>query len=304
MIWQCRLVQTRAFIHKDIFMKLKLLSSALLGIALLAGCGGDNQTASTTTPTESATPATQANMATYVVGSQSAYPPFVLLDEKGNLIGLDIDILKAIGEKQNIHFDFVSQGSRGVTELLNALNTGEINVLATGINITDARTQHNDFSTPYITGTWTVLLDKDISGQINSFEELSGKPISVQGQSMSETQLDATKITNQTIPVNTLYLGLKELKQQKAIGLYDVDISLAPYLEDSNLYTIKDTKSGTIPVGFALKKGDSELKAKIDAGLEQIKQDGTYDKILEKWLNQSASAIASTVASAPEPSVQ
>lgn len=285
-------------------MKLEFLFSAMLGVALLAGCGGDNQTTSTNTPAESATPATQANMTTYVVGSQSAYPPFVLLDEKGNLVGLDIDILNAIGEKQNIHFDFVSQGSRGVDELLNALNTGEINVLATGINITDARAQYNDFSTPYITGTWTVLLDKEISGQIKSFEELSGKPISVQGHSMSEIQLNATKITDQAIPVNTLYLGLKELKQQRAVGLYDVDISLAPYLEDDKLYTIKDTKSGTIPVGFALKKGDSELKAKIDAGLEQIKQDGTYDKILEKWLNQSASNIANTQATPAETPAQ
>lgn len=275
-------------------MKLKLLSSALLGIALLVGCGGDNNQANTATPSESAAPAEQANMATYNVGSQSAYPPFVLLDEKGNLVGLDIDILKAIGEKQNIKFNFVSEGARGIVDLLQSVNKGDIDILATGINITESRLENNDFSKPYINGSWAVLLDKDTSGQVGSFEELSGKPITVQANSYSHTQLDNTNITDKAVPVDTLYLGLKELKQQKAVALYDVDIALAPYLEDSSLYTIKDTKSGTIPIGFALKKGDTELKAKLDAGLEQIKQDGTYDKILAKWLNQAATDIAKT----------
>lgn len=269
-------------------MKIRLLASAVLSVAVLAGCSNAEQAqAPTTEPTKagsSVAPAQQQYAETYVVDAQGSYPPFSILDEKGNITGMDIDILKAIGEKQKIGFSFVSQGSQTVTSLLNALNEDKADILATGINITEERMQRNDFTNPYIHASWVALVDK--SKQVTNFEDLANQPIAVQGESLSETQLAQTKITNQPVPVKTVYLGIKEVKQNKAVAVYDVDTVLATYAKENDLQMVADKRSGQIPIGFALKKGNTALKEKLDKGLEEIKKDGTYDKIVAKWINQ------------------
>lgn len=282
-------------------MKIHQLACAMLSMAVLVGCSKTEETkpqanATPTTATTTAEPA-QKPAESYTVISQTAYPPFASLDEKGNLIGFDVDILKAIAEKQNIGFSFVPT-SQNVVEMLDAVDKETAHLVMTGINITEKRLQHYDFSEPYLMSNWVVLLDKRHGKQINNFDELANQPIAVQQLSASETQLADTKITDKPVLVKGVYLGVRELQQKNAVGVYDVDSVLAKYLTDSNLYLVADKKSGQIPVGFALKKGNTALKEKIDAGLAQIKQDGTYDKLVAKWFNGAITSDSQPSASA------
>lgn len=288
-------------------MKLHQLTCTILSMALLVGCGNTEQAktpvAEKSAPSQAATEPTQKPAESYVVSSQTAYPPFVSLDEKGNLIGLDIDILTAIGEKQKINFSFVPN-SQTISELLTSVNQdkAESDIVISGINITEERLQQNDFSTPYLYSNWVALADKSGGKQFGSFEELAGQSIAVQEGTASESKLAEIKITDKPVLVKSVYLGVNDLKQNKVVAVYDVDSVLSRYLSDSNLYMIQDKKSGQIPLAFALKKGNVDLKAKLDKGLEQIKQDGTYDKIVAKWLNHSEthSQQASETASTPK----
>ena len=70
-----------------------------------------------------------------------------------------------------------------------------------------------------------------------------------------------------------------------AEGVYDVDSVLNTYFlqSGSEYYTLVDEKSGKVAFSWVMKKGNTELKAKLDKGLEDIKADGTYDKIIQKW---------------------
>lgn len=258
--------------------------------AVLVGCDKpkpaptDTEKSDTTTKTTTTSTSSTANTPTdgknYIVVSQSSYPPFASLDEKGNVIGMDIDILKAIGEKEGMSFTFLPHDMTG---LLETLNTGKADLVATGVNITPERQMRYDFSEPYIEGSWVVLMDKTKS-DVASFDALKDKPIAAQQDSLAETQLKATNITTNIMPVKTVFLGINATHTGKAVGVYDVDTVLNTYIKPgSSYYTVVDAKSGKIPFGYVMKKGNTELKTKIDKGLAKIKQDGTYQKILDKW---------------------
>lgn len=213
-----------------------------------------------------------------------------MLDDKGNVVGMDIDILKTIGECQNMSFTFLPHDMQG---LLQTVNTGKADIVATGVNITPKRLTQYDFSESYLESSWVALLDGSKGEKVGSFEALKDKPIATQGASLSETQLKASNITNQVIPVKAVFLGVSAVRQGKAIATYDVDSVLNTYLKDnSSLYTVTDEKAGKVPFGYVMKKGNTDLKSKIDTGLANIKKDGTYDKIYQKWYGKSANITA------------
>ena len=256
----------------------------LFGCLLLAACS-DNAPQSATTenkpadaPAAASAPAASGKM--YTVVSQPSYPPFATRDDKGQIVGLDMDLLTEISKRQGFQLQFLP---RDMSKLLDSVNIGDADIVATGVNITPERQEKFEFSKPYLEGSWIALLNKDKT-PAQKWEDLKDKPIAVQSDSLSQTQLEATKITSKPIPVKTVYLGVTQVADGNAVAVYDVDSVLNTYLKpDSPYYTVVDEQSGKIPFGWVIKKGNTELKAKLDAGLDAIRADGTYQKILDKW---------------------
>ena len=267
---------------------MNIQSRALLTIAGLlftAACSDNaSQQSNASAPVAKAdvasAPASNSNQPSYVVVSQASYPPFATRGENGEMVGLDIDILNAIAAKEGFKLNFIPHNMDG---LLDTLNAGTADIVATGVNITPEREKMYDFSVPYLEGSWVALLNKDKT-QISKWADLQGKTVAVQESSLSETQLKNTGLNVQPLPLKTVYLGLNAVHSGDATAVYDVDSVLNTYLKKgSPLYTVVDEKSGKIPFGFVVKKGNAELKAKLDKGIADIKADGTYQKILDKW---------------------
>lgn len=268
---------------------LKLLG--ILPLMTLTACsesGSSNTSAPASTQqstTASNTPA--SDKPNYVVVSQYSYPPFATRGTDGSLIGMDMDLLNAIAEKEGFTLTFLPHNMTG---LLETVNDGRADIVATGVNITPERLEKYEFSKPYLEGNWAALLNADKT-QVKSWAELKNKPIAVQESSLSETQLKATEITNQPVLVKTVYLGLSAVNKGDAVAVYDVDSVLNSYFKDNPAYyTVIDEKSGKIPFGFVMKKGNTELKAKLDKGIDEIRADGTYQKILDKWYPKAEAA--------------
>lgn len=241
----------------------------------------NNDANTSSTQTFGTIPSKETAKASYIVVSQPSYPPFASRNEAGNTIGLDIDMLTAIAAKENIHLEFLAHDMEG---LLETLNTGKADIVATGVNITEERQKVYDFSKPYMEANWVVLIDGAKDKTITNFSQLQDKPIAVQQASLSETYLQKSNITKNPVLVKTIFLGLSSMAKGEAIGVYDVDSVLNTYIKpDNHFYTVVDSNAGKIPFGFVLKKGNTELKAILDKGIDDIKADGTYDKILQKW---------------------
>lgn len=265
---------------------------AIFPMMCLVACDGSAPQQTETKAPENKPAAVQASQAAnnsgkpnYIVVSQYSYPPFAGRDAKGNLEGMDMDLLNAIAEKQGFTLTFLPHNMTG---LLETVNTGHADIVATGVNITPERLEKYEFSKPYLEGNWVALLDKS-KLEVKSWGDLKDKAIAVQESSLSQTQLEQTKMTNKPVLVKTVYVGVTEIEKGNAVAVYDVDSVLNTYFKDNpNYYTVVDEKSGKIPFGFVMKKGNMELKAKLDAGIDAIQADGTYQKILDKWYPKSS----------------
>lgn len=253
-------------------------------VCLLSACAEQQQTTSEPASAPKQTTNAPRNQTTkqesYVVVSQSSYPPFATRDETGKMVGLDMDILNAIAEKQGFTLKFIPHDMDG---LLESLNEDGADIVATGVNITPERQKKYEFSQPYLDASWAALVNK-YKVKARQWTDLKNKKFVVQASSLSETQLKNTAISTDILPLKTVYLGIAAVGKGEADAIYDVDSVLDTYLKPNTPFIkIVDEESDKIPFGFVFKKGNSQLKTKIDQGLEKIKADGTYQKILDKW---------------------
>jgi ABC-type amino acid transport substrate-binding protein len=111
-----------------------------------------------------------------VVGTEPTFPPFESKDEKGNFVGFDIDMLRAIGAKAGFEVEFKDLP---FDSLIPALNSGQIDAIAAGMSITEDRKKAVDFSEPYFNAGLSLAVQK-ANATIKSSADLKGKRAAVQ----------------------------------------------------------------------------------------------------------------------------
>ncbi|EKV02642.1 amino acid ABC transporter substrate-binding protein, PAAT family [Leptolyngbya sp. PCC 7375] len=244
-----------------------------LGAAVvLAACGGGVST----TPSADGG---DAAAGLWLVGTEPAFPPFESQDASGELVGFDIDLMKAIGEQAGVEVQFESLPFDG---LIPALQAGTIEAAISGMTITEERAQTVDFSRPYFRAGLAIAVAEDDT-ETTSFESLEGKTIAVQlgttGAEMAGTIKDAKISTFDSAP-----LALQELSNGNA----DAVINDAPVTLDA----ISSGNIGGVKVvgeliteefyGIAMPKDSPNLEA-LNTALVELIENGTYDALYEKW---------------------
>lgn len=112
-------------------------------------------------------------MPTYIVGTEAQFPPFEIVDSSGNVVGFDVDLLNAIAEDQGFKVEYLDQDFAG---LIPALQTGNVDIIASGMTITEEREGEVDFSEPYITAGLALAVTTD-NEEIQSVDDLKGKTV-------------------------------------------------------------------------------------------------------------------------------
>lgn len=250
--------------------KLSVIACVLAALMLaVAGCGGD-------TKKEAAKQETKV----LKVGTEPTFAPFEF-QEKGSkeYTGFDMELARAIGRKLGMKVEILNMG---FDALIPALNSGNIDMAAAGMSITDARKKAVDFTSPYYTSGLTVVVNKD-NNAVKSIKDLNGKKIAVQiGTTGAEkaAKVPGAKVTS----FNTNAEVFLEL-HNKGVDAVIIDKPVAAY------YLVKEGKGKAKMVGetmeaesygMALKKG-SKLTAEINKALDELKKNGEYDKIYKKW---------------------
>ncbi len=219
-------------------------------------------------------------------GSDTAYAPFEFQDEKSKeYVGFDVDLIKAVGKQMGAEVQIQSMNFDG---LIPALEAGNIDLAVSAMTITDERAQKVNFSKPYYKSGLTIVVKAD-DNVIKSFKDLEGKRIAVQ---IGTTGADeAKKIKDAKIrEFNTAPEAFMELKA----GGVDAVINDKPvndyYIKEAGG---KDAKQVGEPLtsedyGFATAKSNTELGEKINKALDEVKKNGEYDKIYEKWFGKKA----------------
>ncbi len=258
--------------------KKAVAASLVLALAVLAGCG------TTAKPTGSANVTTESKV--LKVGSEVAYAPFEFVDDKTNEpTGFDLELVKAVGKAAG--FDQVKIENTAWDGLIPALSNGKVDVVISAMTITDERKKSTLFSDKYFQATQYIAVKEGSS--IKGSPDLKGKKVGVQTNTTG--QYAAEKLGVQEIKkFDTTPDALNALK----IGAVDAVVADSPVV----LWFIKQNPDAKVIsvsgdfekeyYGMAMKLGNTQLADKINAGLKQVKADGTYNKLYKKYFNVDA----------------
>jgi polar amino acid transport system substrate-binding protein len=213
------------------------------------------------------------------------YKPFQF-NEGGEPVGFDVDLMdlvaKDLGLEQKI-FDTPFEGIQSGQ----SLNTGQCDAAAAGMTITEERATAIDFSDPYFDATQALLVKKD-SG-IASLEDLSGKSLAVQVGTTGEIYAEDNAPDDVTL---RSFEDLALLEAAVKTGQVDAGINdngvLYDYVKSNPELAVATEFDTGEQYGFAVKKDSNDaLLDTINQVIATAKEDGTYDKIYEKWFGSA-----------------
>lgn len=202
----------------------------------------------------------------------------------GEVEGLDIDIAKEItaiilGDASKVEFKEVTSKTR-----IPMLNNGEIDAIIATMTISEERSKEVDFSDVYFEAGQSLLVKK--GSPIKSIEDLdaSTKVIAVKGstsaQNIREKAPDA-----QVLEFENYAEAFTALKAGQGDTLTTDDSILYGMASEDNNYELVGGQFTEEPYGIAMKKGSDDLVQAINDALAELKENGKYDEIYEKWIN-------------------
>lgn len=263
----------------------------------LAACGGSDSSGSSKaqSASEAGNFVQDTRPVQNVFFESRGFAPFVMSDADNRPSGFGIDIVTAIGDKQGFQVNFVPHPFVGMLEDLG--NGADIAVSA--ISITDERKTIVDFTNSHFETSLGLIVPEN--SPITSLNDVKGRKIATVVGTVGESTLAKLQAGNGTVVQSpSVWEATRKVMLKEADGAF---ADLGPLYYYSNKYKeqkLRVVSDNTLPkehYALAVKKGNTELLNKLNRGLEQIKADGTYDKIYQKWFSieaQSASAPTPT----------
>lgn len=222
------------------------------------------------------------------VGTTPTYVPFEMTDKQGRIVGFEIDLLQAMSRALGVELELVAVP---YTELLSGLMARKFDLIGSGMTVTQERNLKLNFSDSFIVVGQTVLLHPRLAGKVASIEDLddAGYRIATTEGTTAEAAaqrfLGAARLSSFATP--------EEGVRQVVTGAADAFIHDAPY----NLIAMTRPENQALlaleqpftyePLAFGLKKGDYDSLNWINHFLNQVAQDGTYDRLYDKWFKDT-----------------
>ena len=286
---------------------LALCMAAVLAMGcLLTGCGSSDTGAKSTTEsaaastetvgtetagTEAAGTETAGNGKTFTVGFDASFPPYGY-QENGEYVGFDLDLAQEVCDRNG--WELVKTPIDWDAKNIE-LNGGSIDCIWNGFTM-NGREDDYTWSDPYIDNKQVVVVRSD-SG-IDDFSGLKGKHVEVQTDSSALAALEGDQKDlaatfadlNQVAEYNTAFMDL----ESGACDAIAMDIGVANYQVNSRKnpddYKILDKEISSEQYAVGFKKGNTELKDKVQKTLDEMAEDGTVDKIAEKYADYGVPA--------------
>lgn len=257
---------------KNFKRALTLLLAGIMAASVLAGCNqkADNQ---------------------IIMGLDDSFPPMGFSDDNGELVGFDIDLAKAVAEKAGFELKLQPiNWSSKETEL----DTGKVDILWNGLTITDKRKEAMTFTEPYLKNRQVVIVLAD--SNINTLADMKDKTIVLQEGSTAVTALDSeeNKVFKDglkgepTLFADNLKCFMEvELKRADAVVIDEI---VADYFMNQETQKGKFRKLDEYLAdelyGIAVKKGNTELRDKIQNALNELDKEGKIAEICKTWFGE------------------
>lgn len=258
-------------------MKKSIVAVLMIAVMVfsLAACGGSSDD-------------TSKDKTVYKVGTEPTFPPFDTTDDDQNIVGLDMDLIKAIGEDQGFDVQFENLSFDG---LIPALKAGNIDIVAAGMNKDDKERQKQvDFSDAYWESQLYVVVAQD-NDTIKSIDDLTAD-MKVAGQTGTSGAEKVKSLKKEgKIKEAVILDGLDTAMMQLINGdvqavINDKPVNEAYMKKQPDKVKMVGKALNAENYGFAVAKDNKELLEKINKGLANIKEDGTFDKLVDEWFNK------------------
>ncbi|MFF2092653.1 substrate-binding periplasmic protein [Paenibacillus sp. NPDC058174] len=276
------------------------IAAAILVLALVLGaCGSNNTNKGSNNNAPSPTPSAQtSNLLDQVkesgvlkVGLMGTYAPYNFTNEKNEIDGFDADIAKEIAKRLGVKVEFTAQDFSG---LISSLQAKKFDAIISQVTITDERKKVIDFTEPYITNEVKIIVPEK-NTTITKLEDFKGKNIGVGLGTNDETYLrdvaipQVGKFTIKTY--DDVITSLQDLNAGRIDATINNIHALKPIV-DKNGFKIKAVGEAikADSAGIAVRKDNPEFRDALDKALKDLKADGTYDTIFEKWFGEKPAA--------------
>ena len=270
--------------------KVAALLLASLMVVGAVGCGNSGGAAASSAAGSSAAASSAAGSSAaaakdkYIIVTDTAFAPFEYEDASGKRLGIDMDLMEAIAKDQGFKYEIQALG---FDASLQAVEAGQADGVIAGMSITEKRKEKFDFSEAYYNVPVTIAVKAD--ADIKSLDDIKGKNVAVKKGTTGATYAESIKDKyNLKLTVfddsPTMY---QEVQVGNSVACFE-DYPVMAYAIKSNsnlkLKVVEAVKEMETPYGFAVKKGQNpELIEKFNAGLANIKKNGVFDEIINRY---------------------
>ncbi|MDK4533751.1 substrate-binding periplasmic protein [Kingella kingae] len=286
-----------------------LLSSALC--LMLSACGGESQTAAPAAPADtkptaaaSSVPATEnknlvddyvsplpANAPVINVATTSKTLPFSFSATNGGVVGMDTDVIRKIGEAEGFKVQF---HKRNWQTLFTDVDEGTYDLAISGISYSDDRAAKYALSDSYATNASVMMFkDEALVSKLKTLGDTAGLRVGTLDGSKHATQIKEAGVAKEILPYKTTFLLFGGLMKNEVDVILQDRLLLQQYVKNNpnEKLHIVAYEADNLPEAqlvMVMKKGNTELQARVNKGLATIKQNGELDKIRDKWLGTNS----------------
>lgn len=249
---------------KKIFLPLMLI------VFMMTGCGGVDI------------------MDKLTVGIDDGYPPVGFRDENGEIVGFDIDLAKETANRMGVKFEFKPIDWNLKEE---ELNSGRIDMIWNGLDITPEREEKFLYSKPYMNNRQILLIKKGNVFNIHSEYDLAGKIVGMRAGSTAEVYINRNEDLKKSLAdfktYDTFQAAFDDLVSDK-FDVLVIDELVGRYERIKNIdkLDVIDVTIGPVTeIGIGFRKNDIELRDKVQLAFDDIVKNGTAKKISEQWFD-------------------
>lgn len=261
---------------------LALFLTMAMSVGVLAGCGGGNEEPAATDGADT------AERTTFTVGFDAEYPPYGFKNDAGEYVGFDLDLAQEVCNRNG--WELVKQpldwGSKDIE-----LNGGTVDCLWNGFTMTGREDKYT-FSKPYVDNSIVFVVRQD--SDIQTKADLAGKTVITQAGSSALAALTDTEDNEENLALTASFSSLEQIPDYNsafmsletgAVDAIAVDIGVAQYqlTSRSDKFRQLEEPLSTEQYAIAFKLGNEELRDQVQATLDEMLADGTFDKIVANY---------------------
>lgn len=237
---------------------LALVLAVIMLVSCFAGCGSSKK---------------------LVMGTNATFPPYEFVDDNGKIVGIDAEIAEAVAEKLGMELEIKDME---FDSLLTAVQSKTIDVALAGMTVTDERKLAVNFSDTYATGVQVIIVNEN--SDIKTVDDLTGKKIGVQTGTTGDIYCTDEFGQENVKQYQNGALAVAALKNDQ-VDCVVIDNEPAKNFVKANAgLKILETEYAVEDYAAAISKENTELLEDFNKALSELKEDGTIDRIIEKYI--------------------